>query len=152
QLTLGCLIKLLAYAGLFFVIVLYPFRQSERHSAQDRLYSCVLMAMLVSGLLVAAIGILERAFWNGKILWIFIPYDWAGPLDHLQRASGPFVSPDHFSSYLNLVLPVAIAAMLFPTALTRRNREAFRVFCAAATLVISIAVMMSLSRAGWLGA
>jgi tetratricopeptide (TPR) repeat protein len=152
ELTLEWLLKLLAYAGLFFVVRLYPFG-SERNSAQERFYSYVLMAMLISGLVVAGIGILECAFWNGKILWVFVPYDWAySPLDRFQQASGPFVNHDHFGSYLNLVLPVATAGTLFPTAFVRRDGHAFQVFCAMVTLVISIALMMSLSRAGWLGA
>lgn len=152
-LTLEILLKFAAYAALFFVVMLYPFGPSTRGAAEKRFYRHVLIAILVSGLVVACAGILERVFWNGKILWVFVPYDWGQAKPELfGRACGPFVNPDHFASYLNMVLPIAVACVLFPTFVPRRNSEPFRVFCAVVALIISIALLLSLSRAGWLGA
>jgi O-antigen ligase/tetratricopeptide (TPR) repeat protein len=152
-LTLELLLKVAAYAALLFVVMLYPFGPSTRGVAEKRFYRSALITILVSGLVVACTGVLERVFWNGKILWVFVPYDWGRAQPGLfGRASGPFVNPDHFASYLNLVLPIAVAGVLFPTFLTRRNSEPFRVFCGVVALIISIALLLSLSRAGWLGA
>jgi O-antigen ligase/tetratricopeptide (TPR) repeat protein len=152
-LTLELLIKIAAYAALFFAVMLYPFGPSMNGVAEKRFYRYVLVAIMATGLFVACVGILERVFWNGKILWIFVPYDWGRAQPTLfGRARGPFVNPDHFASYLNLILPVAIAGMLFPTFVTRRNSEPFRVFCAVVAVVTSIALLLSMSRAGWLGA
>jgi O-antigen ligase/tetratricopeptide (TPR) repeat protein len=152
-LTLELLLKVTAYAVLLFVVMLYPFGPSTRGVAEKRFYRSALITILVSGLVVACAGVLERVFWNGKIMWVFVPYDWGRAQPGLfGRASGPFVNPDHFASYLNLVLPIAVTGVLFPTFLTRRNSAPFRVFCAVVALIISIALLLSLSRAGWLGA
>jgi O-antigen ligase/tetratricopeptide (TPR) repeat protein len=147
------LFKLMAYSALFFLVLLYPFGPSLGGETERRFYRYVLIALLASGLTVSCIGILERVFWNGKILWVFVPYDWGRALpDAMNRARGPFVNPDHFGSYLNMVLPIAIAGVVFPTFLVRRQSEPFRVFCAVTVLVISLALLLSLSRAGWIGA
>jgi O-antigen ligase/tetratricopeptide (TPR) repeat protein len=147
------LLKLTAYAALFFLVLLYPFGPSLNGETEKRFYRYLLIALLATGLTVSCIGILERVFWNGKILWIFVPYDWgrAWP-DAMNRARGPFVNPDHFGSYLNMVLPIAIAGVVFPTFVVRRQSEPFRVFCAVTVLVASLALLLSLSRAGWIGA
>jgi O-antigen ligase/tetratricopeptide (TPR) repeat protein len=146
-------LKLTAYSALFFLVLLYPFGPSLNGETEKRFYRYLLIALLATGLTVSCIAILERVFWNGKILWIFVPYDWgrAWP-DAMNRARGPFVNPDHFGSYLNMVLPIAIAGVVFPTFLVRRNSEPFRVFCAVTVLVASLALLLSLSRAGWIGA
>jgi len=152
-LTLELLLKFAAYAALLFVVMTYPFGPSTHGVAEKRFCRSALITILVSGLVVACTGVLERVFWNGKILWVFVPYDWGRAQPGLfGRASGPFVNPDHFASYLNLVLPIAVAGVLFSTFVTRRNSETFRVFCAVVALIISIALLLSLSRAGWLGA
>jgi O-antigen ligase/tetratricopeptide (TPR) repeat protein len=146
-------LKLTAYSALFFLVLLYPFGPSINGETEKRFYRYLLIALLATGLTVSCIGILERVFWNGKILWIFVPYDWGRALpDAMNRARGPFVNPDHFGSYLNMVLPIAIAGVVFPTFLVRRQSEPFRVFCTVTVLVASLALLLSLSRAGWLGA
>jgi O-antigen ligase len=154
SLTRELLLKIAAYSALFFAVMLYPFGPSMNGESEKRFYRWVLVAILASGLLVACVGILERVFWNGKILWLFIPYDWGRAQPELfGRARGPFVNPDHFASYLNLVLPIAVAGLVFPTFMTRRrNSEPFRVFCTVVAFIISIALLLSLSRAGWIGA
>ncbi len=146
-------LKLTAYSALFFLVLLYPFGPSLNGETEKRFYRYLLIALLATGLTVSCIGILERVLWNGKILWIFVPYDWGRALpDAMNRARGPFVNPDHFGSYLNMVLPIAIAGVVFPTFLVRRQSEPFRVFCAVTVLVESLALLLSLSRAGWIGA
>ncbi|HUY27490.1 MAG TPA: O-antigen ligase family protein [Candidatus Binataceae bacterium] len=154
ELTRELVLKLCAYSALFFVVLLYPFGPSMHAEAEKRFYRYVIIAVLATGLGVACLAILQRVFWNGKILWIFVPYDWGHALpDAMGRARGPFVNPDHFASYLNLVIPVAIAGVLFPTFVVRKQSgEPFRVFCAAVVLIASTALLLSLSRAGWIGA
>ena len=154
ELTRELVIKLLAYSALFFVVLLYPFGPSMHAESEKNFYRYVIIAVLVTALVVACIGILERVFWNGKILWVFVPYDWGRAMpDAMDRARGPFVNPDHFGSYLNLVIPVALAGVLFPTFVVRKSSsEAFRVFCAAVVLIASTALLLTLSRAGWIGA
>jgi len=153
DLTREILLKFAGYAAVFFVVMLFPFGPSVRGEAEKRFCRNLLIAVLGTGLLVACVAILERVAWNGKVMWIFIPYDWGRANAELfDRARGPFVNPDHFAAYMNLVLPTALTGVLFPTFITNRNSAAFRVFCGAATFVIGIALLLSLSRAGWFGA
>jgi len=153
SLSIELLLKLVAYSALFFLVLLYPFGPSMKGETEKRFYRYVLITLLATGLMVACVGVLERVFWNGKILWMFVPYDWGRALPSaMDRARGPFVNPDHFGSYLNMVLPIATAGVVFPTFLVRRNSEPFRVFCTVVVLVVSIALLLTLSRAGWIGA
>jgi O-antigen ligase/tetratricopeptide (TPR) repeat protein len=153
SLSIELVLKLVAYSALFFLVLLYPFGPSMKGETEKRFYRYVLITLLAAGLAMACVGILERVFWNGKILWMFVPYDWGRALPSaMDRARGPFVNPDHFGSYLNMVLPIATAGVVFPTFLVRRNNEPFRVFCAVVVLIVSIALLLTLSRAGWIGA
>src|SRR5260370_42009230 len=51
-----------------------------------------------------------------------------------------------------MVFPLALACAVFPNLLTpRRATLAFRIQCGVASFVISLAVLLSMSRGGWLG-
>jgi tetratricopeptide (TPR) repeat protein len=146
-------LKLLSYIALFFVVVWYPLR-ADRHSRMERRFCRrMLKIVLVTGLIVGCIGLVERAFWNGAILWFYVPYDWGQPRpESVPRATGPFVNPDHFAAYLNLILPMALAGMLSYSFLSRwrSSRAPFRLFCLAAASVLTSAIALSLSRGGWI--
>ena len=104
DLTASAALRFAAYAGLFFAVVAYPF--ANENEGERRLYTLVVWTALATGLLVASVGLVERAYWNGKILWVFVPWDWKVPLrGALPRASGPFVDPDHFANYLAMIFP-----------------------------------------------
>jgi len=154
MLTWSSLLIALACGCGFLLTAFYPLGDSEyRAAAEARFVRVILAAILVTGFAVAFIGLIERATWNGKLLWFFIPYDWGVPrFEPLLRACGPFVDPDHFAGYLAMIFPLALACAVFPNLLTpRRASAAFRIQCAVATFVIFVAVLLSLSRAGWLG-
>ncbi|PYT92312.1 MAG: hypothetical protein DMG36_15635, partial [Acidobacteria bacterium] len=120
-LTRTDLLKFVAYAALFLLILLYPYGESweragmqwssiSRLPPEQRFCRLLVFAILFTGLFVAAIGFLERFTWNGKILWSFVPYDWGQPMANgVPRASGPFINPDHFANYLSLIFPIALA-------------------------------------------
>jgi O-antigen ligase/tetratricopeptide (TPR) repeat protein len=153
-LTWSSLLVLLASGCAFMLAAFYPLGdQLEPPAAEARFARTILRAILATGFVLAFVGLIERALWNGKLLWFFVPYDWGRPLfDPLQRACGPFVDPDHFAGYLAMVFPLALACTVFPNILApRRASAAFRLQCGVATFVIFIAVLLSLSRAGWLG-
>jgi O-antigen ligase/tetratricopeptide (TPR) repeat protein len=155
SLTRTSALKLIAYACLFFVVLFYPLRSFPQHGGERRFFRRLLMVILITGLTIACIGLLEQALWNGAVLWIYVPYDWGQPRPDLnQRALGPFVNPNHFAAYLNLILPLALAGALFRTFLRRRSspQEPLRFFCLIAASVFICGVALSLSRGGWLGA
>ncbi|MFQ5684340.1 MAG: O-antigen ligase family protein [Candidatus Binatia bacterium] len=166
SLTRTALFKFIAYASLFFLVLLYPFGRSgsqsefrnpklggSQLSAEQRFFRSVLLMVLLSGLLVAVVGFIERFDWNGKILWFFVPYDWGAPqLGAAPRASGPFVNPDHFANYLSVIFPLALVGALFRTSTMPKDMEKpFRMICAFGAFVIFCGILLSLSRAGWTG-
>ena len=102
--------------------------------------------------MIAGLGVLQWATWNGKLLWFFVPYDWGQALtDVVPRATGPFVSHAHFASYLALIFPLAVIGALFwPFDADPSQRKAFRLLCAGVVGLVCIAGLLSLSRGGWL--
>jgi len=109
--------------------------------------------VLLSGVIIAVVGFLERFTWNGKLLWFFVPYDWGVPQPGPNpRASGPFVNPDHFANYLSLIFPLALVGSLFRTSLMPKDKgKAFRLICGFAAFVLFSGILLSLSRAAWMG-
>ena len=161
SLTGTALLKFIAYSLLFFFILLYPFRVSDRWSSHNsdinptevNFIRAVLIAVLLSGLIVAMIGIAQAFTWNGKILWFFVPYDWGQPMaGGVPRASGPFVNPDQFGNYLALTFFLSLAGAISPTFIARGEaRLGCRFICGTTALVILSAILLSLSRGAWLG-
>jgi O-antigen ligase/tetratricopeptide (TPR) repeat protein len=148
SITRPALLEMVAYLTLFLVVFLCPVgadAQSERAVART-----VMLAVLISGLIVAVVGVVEFFDWNGKILWLFVPYDWGAPqLGAPARAFGPFVSPDHFGDYLVQVLPLAVGGAMFRSDLFSKLR-AFRVFSALTAFFVVCALLLSLSRGAWI--
>ena len=143
------LLKFAAYASLFFFVALYPFGFATGEKERP-LYRALVMAVLVSGFIVAVVGIVEFFTWNGKILWLFVPYDWgAAQTGGLSRALGPFVNFDHFGNYLALVLPLAAGGALFRDDLFSKE-GAFRVFCAVTGFLVLCGLLLSASRGAWI--
>jgi O-antigen ligase/tetratricopeptide (TPR) repeat protein len=150
SLTRSAAVEAFAWAAGFVAIVAFPFAsEGEKRRFEVR----VLRAILVSGVLVAALGILGRVYWNGKILWFFVSQDWGGPVPaNLPRASGPFVNPDHFANFLAMVFPLTVAGTMFGTP-RRSNTERLPVqlLSGCASVVLLAGLLLSLSRAAWLG-
>ena len=145
------LLKFAAYASLFFFVSLYPFG-SAGNATERHLYRTVMIAVLVSGLIVAVVGIVEFFTWNGKILWLFVPYDWGvAQTNPPSRAMGPFVNFDHFGNYLAMILPLAAGGALFRDDLFSEQR-AFPVFCGVTAFLALCALLLSASRGAWMAA
>lgn len=152
--TLASLIELLACGAIFFLVLLYPagYPGSERE-ANSRFIARMVVGVLAIATAIALLGVIERAAWNGKILWLFVPRDWDGPQLNNVRASGPFVNPDHFADFLVMALPLAVVGAIFPLFSRRRGqRRDLRMECAIAAFAIGAGVVLSLSRAGWAAA
>ena len=114
------------------------------------------LALIVIGFGVALFSILQRAAWNGKIYWL-------RAVTEGGSAAGPFVNRNHFAGYMGMLIPLSIgytvaafagAPARGDTAWRRfihrmtsegANRLALLLF---ATLVMSVALVLSLSRAG----
>ena len=164
-LTLTDLLKFMTYAALFFLLWLYPmgdalqlagapFARPSRRQLEESFLRSLVLVVLLAGLLVAAIGFVQRFSWNGRILWFFIPYDWGAAMSGgIPRASGPFINPDHFANYLALIFPIALAGVFFRTSVISKPLEqGFRIFCALTALLLFTGILLSLSRSGWISA
>jgi len=148
------LLKILAYGSLLFLLLLCPVVKSDGDQAGTTFRLIIVIAIVLSGFVVAALGIIEFFTWNGKILWVFEPYDWRGvpPLATL-RASGPFVNPDHFGNYLAMVLPIAAGGAFVDFGLVpERLKREFRLFSGLCAFIILAALLLSLSRGAWTAA
>jgi O-antigen ligase/tetratricopeptide (TPR) repeat protein len=154
QLTRAGLIGWIAIASAFFLAAFYPFGSGPEPRSDRGFLKFVLLTVLAAGTLVAVLGLIERVYWNGRILWFFVPHDWGKPLLDAGAASarGPFVDPDHFAGYLAMIFPLALTGALFPSFLTPRSasRE-FQILCGFSAFVLFTAVLLSSSRAGWIG-
>jgi O-antigen ligase len=91
------------------------------------------LALLYFGFGISVMAVLQFFTSPGKIFWLF-EYDYA------EGALGPFVSPDHYAAFIELILPIA----LFEALSDRRKMLMGAVM--AATMVAS--VIAGTSRAG----
>lgn len=150
--TRSGVLKALAYAALFLLVALYPFGDEDDPRAEELYCRTVFGVVLTTGFMVAFLGLMNWASWNGKILWFFVPLDWEGPrLAFALRATGPFVNPDHFANYVAMVLPLALVAALLRIDLVPRAwTGAVRMVSMAGAFVILCAIVLSLSRGGWI--
>jgi tetratricopeptide (TPR) repeat protein len=148
------LVEWLALASVFSVVLVYPFGLIGESEADVRFYRIAILTMLAVGVALALLGLAQRAWWNGKLLWFYEPSDWGGARrGGAPRISGPFVDPDHFADYLAMLLPAALVTALFPPWFIRReHRSNVRLAAALASMTIAIALLLSLSRAGWAAA
>jgi O-antigen ligase len=146
------LVGAFAVAALLLAVALYPAGDQGESREGMELTRITLVAVLVSGLLIAIVGLIQWATWNGKILWTLVPLDWGAPEPAAARASGPFVDPDHFAGYLAMVFPLMLSGAIFGGFPARSGADpAKRISCGFASFLIFVAVALSQSRAGWMG-
>lgn len=153
--NLGITRALLMVSGfaLFFLVALYPIHVESPPNGEDPLTRVLIGAILVAGILVATLGLVEQATWNGKILWFFVPLDWGRPHPTIGRELGPFVNPDHFAAYLAMVSPLLAARSIcgFGGQNRRKRLEVVAILCSAALVIVACAILLSESRAIWGG-
>lgn len=153
QATYDELLRLLACAGLFFVIAGH-FRTKERIAALVR-------TILFMGAFLAVFAVVQKLTWNGRLFWFY-------PVDESLRLGtgiwGPYINRNHFAGYLELAIPLGLGLMLYEapeTGARRGGSRAKRVgrFLAGAAfprfigilmlvLIMTAALFMTLSRGG----
>jgi O-antigen ligase/tetratricopeptide (TPR) repeat protein len=99
----------------FATIVAYPWRALDpEEPADERLLTHLVPTLVIGGSALAVLGLAGQAIGNGSVLWISNEPSVDG------RVSGPFVNPNHFAAWLEMVIPVALA---YATALAARLRR-----------------------------
>jgi O-antigen ligase len=135
--TLRWIFRFLGY-GAFFLFI---FRYLPETACRKRLP----WLLLVLGFTIALLGIIQHFRWNGKIFWL-VPVYQGNPF-------GPWVNSNHFSGYMEMVLPLG-AAVLSQSSRRGRHRRYRRgriprflliVFFLA---VMVVALVMAGSRGG----
>jgi len=146
------LIEFLSCGSVFFLVLCYPFGLvGEERTANARFMHQLVLALIAIGAAVALIGLIEKATWNGRILWFFLPHDWPTTMPESVRASGPFVNPDHFANFLSMILPLAIVGAIFPISYNDHGHGAdLRTSCLVAAFLMVAGIILSLSRGGWI--
>lgn len=122
------LLRWSAYALLFFLAV-QSFQTKE-------LIKQFIWFLLSLGFAVSLFGIVQYFSSNGKLYWVVSLPAGVNPF-------GPFVNPNHFAGFVELMAPLGLALLFFPS----RNREHVPLLLLF-TIVPVGAVFLSASRAG----
>jgi O-antigen ligase/Tfp pilus assembly protein PilF len=147
------LVLFAACGALFMLMAFVPIGAVVSTVERDWFVGTMVTVFLVVGLGIATLGLVQQATWNGRILWFFVPLDWgAAQPGIVPRASGPFVDPDHFAGLLAMIFPLAISGTFFGSPLvSSRWSNGYRIACGVTSFVLMTAILMSQSRAGWMG-
>jgi O-antigen ligase len=87
------------------------------------------------GLAVAVFALAQHFAWNGKFYWVR-PTEAPSPF-------GPFANHNHFAGFMELLIPIPLGLLL-----TRAVRGELRWLYGFAALMMSLALLASLSRGG----
>ncbi len=96
------LLKLLAYAAVFFVIV-------SHYRTKEQVNSLV-WTILYMGCFLVVFAIVQKMTWNGRIFWIY-PVDES--LRDGLRIRGPYISYDNFAGYMEMAIPLGMGLLLY---------------------------------------
>jgi O-antigen ligase/predicted negative regulator of RcsB-dependent stress response len=139
------LLRFTSYYCLFFLVLLYPYGvgvESEYLSEEN----------FSRSLLIASVGIAFILSLVALAKWS-VAATTTATAQSVVRASGPFVNADHFAIFLAMILPVSISFASANTELTMGSYSTpARALAAGAAIFIVLAVLLSGSRSGWLGA
>jgi O-antigen ligase len=148
--TAAMTLKVAAYLTLFFVVLLYPWNGGP--GGESRAGRTLLHGLAITAVAVAAIALLQRFAWNGRILWFFVPNDWPSGLpDPRPRVSGPFINRNSLAGYLDLLLPLVVVWAAVRSHLdTRSLTLGRRMLRLAGAAIVALAILGSMSRGGWI--
>lgn len=93
------LLKILAYASVFFLILFWV---DDRSKLLPLLYLMILMGSLIS-----IIGIVQRLVGAERIYGLWRPFFRTG-----QSSFGSYVNPNHFAGYMALIIPIAVSLFI----------------------------------------
>ena len=126
-------IRLMVYASLFFIAINNLHKQE---TTQIVVFLLLGVATLTSLLAV------YQFFTHAEFIWSF-----RRPDQYLERGSGTYICPNHFSGFLEMILPLGLAYLF-----AGRYNYTFKVFLGYGCLVVLAGIAVTLSRGGWLAA
>jgi O-antigen ligase len=93
------LLKILSYLGIFLLIINYV--ESKRRLIR------ITTVIVFSGILVALLGIVQKLGDAPKIYWFWEPL-----FKKDATFFGPFVNPNHFAGYIEMVIPLSMGLFI----------------------------------------
>ena len=124
-------------AGLVIAFWIWADVTSGHHGRWRWLFGILLM----SASLMCLYALIQHA--RGSSFVLSLPR----PAQYEMRASGAFICPNHFASFIALLLPLALALLA-----CRDSGYPLRIFAFYSMLTIAPALYLTQSRSGWLGA
>ncbi len=127
-------------AALFSLVALWA-------ATEDRILG-LLGTLTVVGFLVALFGLVQFLTWNGRIYWVRkVPP---------ASAFGPFVNHNHFSGYVEMVIPVALSMAFYLLGTSRAGQARDRLakewglgaLALFAAVILVVSLFFSMSRGG----
>jgi O-antigen ligase len=98
--------------AVFAVLVAYPWENGSRGGdARTRVFGRLLLTLIAGSALLSLTGLLAEVTGTGLVM--------RSP-SMPGRVSGPFVNPNHFAAWLEMVIPAAVAYLLALTVRLRR--------------------------------
>ena len=91
------LLRLLALALLFWVVA--------NHLRTREQVARVVRVIMAVGFLLAIFGIIQNFTWNGRLYWVRELTQGGNPF-------GPYVNRNHFSGYMEMVIPLTVATVM----------------------------------------
>jgi O-antigen ligase len=122
------LLRWSAYAFLSFLTI-----ESFQTKEQIKEFVWFLLSL---GFAVSLFGIIQHFTFNGRLYW-------SVPLAPGTNPFGPFVNPNHFAGFVELIAPLGLAMLFFPS----RRRDKIPILLLFAIVPIG-AVFLSASRTG----
>jgi len=90
--------------GAFVVLVAYPWQaEIPEDDPREHVFATLLLTLVAGGAAWSAVALLHGVAGGERVLWLFEPASTPG------RASGPFVNPNHFAAWLEMVIPLGVA-------------------------------------------
>jgi O-antigen ligase len=146
------LYKLLAYAAVFIVII-------NHYRTRDQVRA-VIRAVLFIGCFLAVFAVVQKITWNGRLYWFY-------PISESLNPMGPYINRNHFAGYMEMAVPIGLGMLLYrasrldvPAGLPLVKRVSAVLgsddfpsvaLLSLAVLIMSAALVMSLSRGGMIG-
>lgn len=151
------LLKLLAYAAIFLVVI-------NHYQTKTQLES-IIRTIIYMGCFLAIFAVIQKMSWNGRLYW-FYPVGEGLRSDNLY-IWGPYINHNHFAGYMGMVIPLGMGLLLHKISninslpgipwsrriarfLDRKDSIAV-VFLLIAILIMTAVLFLSLSRGGIIG-
>ena len=96
------LLKILAYICIFFIVIYYPFKKPQKSVRH------ICLGAMSAGAVVGILGLIQRFSGAERIFWIWKPF-----VKKDNSFYGPFVNPNHFAAYTEMIISLFLGYILF---------------------------------------